>query len=588
MFWNEARAILVSCKFRRVSGCQNRASLGRAVSTYVPVRHAQLTKWSAAPRNELLRRLTLPPAGKGEAVEENSSNGIGSDREASLETLAVTGDADAQFQLGVKFINGIGTAQDFTAAAQWFAMAAAQGHPDAQLNLGLQFMDGHGVEHDLAKAKDLFLEAVAKGQPLAAHNLGYLAETGGNFAEAVQWYEKAVELGHLPSLTNVAFAYSNGRGVFQDVRKAFSLYEKAVEHGQGVAAANLGVAYLYGHKVDTDHALGYSYLHKAAELDCEQSYYHLAVACDNGWGTGSDPTSAQAWMTLAALSGDQQAQKDLRPRHDRVGAEISDVLSRASGGDVQAISEVGVRLHDGKGIQRDEVAAKAWIKQSALRGDPWAQTSFAIMLRSTKTQQNEIEAHRWLSKAAEQGDGRAIFNKGLNQITGVGAPIDVDDGAKNILTASLWGVPDAQKAFEMLLPELSEEKRAQLEAAVKWPSINIILGLAVPDPTDAAFDEMRSDLAQSLDAIISMWALTEASIFSQMISGAHRRGKVGIGPSIIKGETFPSIYISMEDLRAADGHPAYWRPGDDELEGLALFIKTGLSASWCRHYYLMV
>ena len=525
---------------------------------------------------------------KGAAVVKSSSKRIRSDQDAALEAKAVAGDPDAQFQLGVKLINGIGTAQDFTAAAQWFAMAAAQGHPDAQLNLGLQFMDGRGVQHDLAKAKDLFLDAVAKGQSLAAHNLGYLAETAGHFTEAVKWYEKAVELGHVPSLSNVAFAYSNGRGALQNVRKAFSLYEKAAEDGQGVAAANLGAAYLYGNKVDTDHALGYSYLHKASELGCEQSYYHLAVACDNGWGTGSDPASAQAWMTLAALSGDQQAQQDLQPRPDRVGEEITEVLDRASGGEIEAICEVGVRLHEGKGIKRDEIAAKAWIKQAALRGDPWAQTSFAIMLRSTNIQQNEIEAHRWLSKAAEQGDGRAIFNRGLNQITGVGTPIDLDHGAKNILTASLWGVPDAQKAFEMLLPGLSEEKRKQVESAVKWPSINIVLGLSVAQPTDAAFDEMRSDLAPSLDLGISTWALMEATTFSQMISEAHRRGKVGIGPSIIKGETFPSIYVSMEDLRDADGHPAYWRPSDDELKGLGLFIKTGLSAPWCRHYYLMV
>jgi TPR repeat protein len=519
---------------------------------------------------------------------ESLSKVILSDSEAALEAQALLGDPDAQFQLGVKYFNGIGTAQDFAAAAQWFAMAAAQGHADALLNLGLQFMDGHGVEHDLSKAKDLFLDAVAKGQPLAAHNLGYLAETAGHFSEAVQWYEKAVELGHVPSLSNVAYAYSNGRGVFQDVRKAFALYEKAVEHDQGIAAANLGTAYLYGHKVDTDHALGYRYLHKAAELDYQQSYYHLAIACDNGWGTGQDPTSAQTWMTLAVLSGDPQAQKDIRTRPDRVSPEMTEVLSRACSGVVEAISEVGVRLHEGRGIQRDEIAAKAWIKQAALRGDPWAQTSYALVLRSTKTRENEIEAHRWLAKAAEQGDGRAIFNKGLNQITGVGTPIDVDAGANNILTASLWGVPDARNAFEMLIPSLSEEKRKQVEAAVNWPSINIILGLALPKLTDAAFDEMRADLAPRLDAIISMWALTEATSFSGMISEAHRRGKVGIGPSIIKGETFPSIYVSMEDLRTADGHPVYWRPGDDEIEGLSLFIKAGLAASWCRHFYLMV
>jgi uncharacterized protein len=46
------------------------------------------------------------------------------------------GDVEAQFNMGLKFANGEGVAQDYVQAEEWFQKAAQQGHPLAQYYLG--------------------------------------------------------------------------------------------------------------------------------------------------------------------------------------------------------------------------------------------------------------------------------------------------------------------------------------------------------------------------------------------------------------------------------------------------------------------
>ncbi|MDH5542866.1 MAG: sel1 repeat family protein, partial [Nitrospinota bacterium] len=44
--------------------------------------------------------------------------------------------------------NGKGVAQDYKAAARWYRIEAGNGNPDAQFNLGLMYLFGIGVDTD--------------------------------------------------------------------------------------------------------------------------------------------------------------------------------------------------------------------------------------------------------------------------------------------------------------------------------------------------------------------------------------------------------------------------------------------------------
>ena len=71
---------------------------------------------------------------------------------AELRSLADRGDADAQWQMAVRYHNGEGVPQDDAQAMQWFQLAADQGNVAAQAALGAYYWAGRGVPEDLSKA----------------------------------------------------------------------------------------------------------------------------------------------------------------------------------------------------------------------------------------------------------------------------------------------------------------------------------------------------------------------------------------------------------------------------------------------------
>lgn len=87
------------------------------------------------------------------------------------ETRAGDGDAEAQFNLGVKFA-GEGATQDYAQAAQWYLKAADQSHSLAQFNLGIMYGTGQGVPRDESKSMGWMQRAADLGDAGAQHHLG--------------------------------------------------------------------------------------------------------------------------------------------------------------------------------------------------------------------------------------------------------------------------------------------------------------------------------------------------------------------------------------------------------------------------------
>ena len=84
---------------------------------------------------------------------------------------AEQGNADAQVNLGLMYINGSGVAQDESAALQCFRMAANQNHPKAQFNLGALLYNGAAGEPDLGEVCQWWMLAAMQGHPSAQQNL---------------------------------------------------------------------------------------------------------------------------------------------------------------------------------------------------------------------------------------------------------------------------------------------------------------------------------------------------------------------------------------------------------------------------------
>ena len=94
---------------------------------------------------------------------------------ADLRKLADRGDAEAQFQMGVRYHNGEEVPQDDAQAIQWFQRAAEQGHVDAQSHLGAYYWAGRGVRADLSQAYFWSAIALAEGDQNSKSRLEGLA-----------------------------------------------------------------------------------------------------------------------------------------------------------------------------------------------------------------------------------------------------------------------------------------------------------------------------------------------------------------------------------------------------------------------------
>jgi TPR repeat protein len=109
------------------------------------------------------------------------------------------GNRDAQFHIGVRFLQGNGVDADPAEAARWLRLAAEQDHAIAQRLLGDAYAEGRGVAAD----------------PV----------------ESTEWYRAAAEQGDVDAQVELALRYANGSGVAVDTAEAARWFERAAERG---------------------------------------------------------------------------------------------------------------------------------------------------------------------------------------------------------------------------------------------------------------------------------------------------------------------------------------------------------------------
>ena len=132
-------------------------------------------------------------------AEEVKAEKVTAEEIEALRRDAARGNAEAQYNLGVCYMDGNGIAKDMTEAVKWFRKASEQGLAKAQLNLGICYEEGWGV---------------AK-----------------NMTEAVKWYRKAADQGLAQAQLGIGACYANGWGVEENESEALIWIRKAARQG---------------------------------------------------------------------------------------------------------------------------------------------------------------------------------------------------------------------------------------------------------------------------------------------------------------------------------------------------------------------
>ncbi len=100
-----------------------------------------------------------------------------------VKAKAQAGDAESEYQLGLRYYNGESVAKDFAEAVKWFGKAAEQGFAPAQSDLGRSYLNGEGVPKDVAEAVKWFRKAAEQNFAKAQNNLGLCYAKGDGVAK---------------------------------------------------------------------------------------------------------------------------------------------------------------------------------------------------------------------------------------------------------------------------------------------------------------------------------------------------------------------------------------------------------------------
>ncbi|EZP54812.1 SPOR domain-containing protein [Sphingomonas sp. RIT328] len=112
---------------------------------------------------------------------------------------------------------------DFPAAVAQWRGPAMSGDADAQFNLGQAYKLGRGVPLDPALAESWFRKAALQGHPQAEDNYAFALFQAGRKAEALPWLEKSVKRGEPRGQLVLGTMLFNGDGVPRDYPRAYAL-----------------------------------------------------------------------------------------------------------------------------------------------------------------------------------------------------------------------------------------------------------------------------------------------------------------------------------------------------------------------------
>lgn len=148
--------------------------------------------------------------------------------------MAVSGNAEAQYDVGEMLERGRGVNKDLAEAFKWYLKSAEQGNTKGAFRSGLAYLKGNGVRKDNESALKWLQLASDRGYERAIYYLGVMYEKGEgvpvNYTRALSNYKKALSAGYAPAKERIA-----------DVQKAIE-EEDRVNKARAEAAARRELA----------------------------------------------------------------------------------------------------------------------------------------------------------------------------------------------------------------------------------------------------------------------------------------------------------------------------------------------------------
>lgn len=249
-------------------------------------------------------------------------------------------DAEAQYELGLRYQEGDGVPMDKEKAVACFRRAAEQGNAAAQNRMGIAYSTGDGVPTNSVEAVKWYRRAAEQGDVDGEHRLGIMYEIGEGVdkddTESVKWIRKAAEQGDAYGQAALGDAYRDGRGVVGNFSEAVKWYRKVIDQSRGAAEqGEVSAQCLLGrcYADMNEKAEAVKWYRRAAEQGNFISQFNLGWYYMKGEGVPEDDIEALKWLNIAAAHAN--GFEEMAKRRDSLvqsmsRAEIVEAQRRAS------------------------------------------------------------------------------------------------------------------------------------------------------------------------------------------------------------------------------------------------------------------
>jgi len=325
----------------------------------------------------------------GHGVEKNIA------RSAELfRSLAKKGDADAMVQLAIVLSEMFRPPHD--EIHSWLIKASELGHLHAREMLEeIEASDAQekAVQEEFkavdgpARTASQWRALAEAGDADAQFSLAQMLEDGrdiqGDFEEAVRWYKRAANQGHVGALWHLSVCYQSGLGVEPNEVKALELLQEAANGGNSDAQLQLGWQFFFGIFVSENKQKAFQYFRKASEQ----------------WNLNALVWQGHCYQHGAGVVSDKRKACDLY----RKAADL---------GVVNAQFKLGMMYLSGQGVEPCSVEAARWLALAAKYNHTGALVELGRMYAAGNgVEQSNQQADIYFRRAAELGDAEGKFGE---------------------------------------------------------------------------------------------------------------------------------------------------------------------------------
>jgi TPR repeat protein len=237
---------------------------------------------------------------------------------------ADAGDAQAQYDVGMYYEDGIGVPQSYETAFHYYECAAFQGHSMGLCKLGEFYAEGLGVERSYESAFRYYEAAAKMENTKALVCIGKLYEEGKgvkkSIKKALQHYQQGADQNESLGWTFLAEIYEKGIDVESSQKRAnffyherFEYHKRLAEQGDVDAQFAWGLDYQNGWGVEQSYRFALDCFEWAAEQSCIRALIFAGDYFAQGLVGKKSAEWAIYYYELAACQGNPFAQAVLGP-----------------------------------------------------------------------------------------------------------------------------------------------------------------------------------------------------------------------------------------------------------------------------------